>query len=138
MVPSPASATTTTVVGFSASISARLSPSSAIGERSPPAVSTKPTSMPAGHVSSVTRSATTTRRSGDGMQGGDEPVDVGVGVGGRQRDPQASGPRGDRRRPDGGYEQALVEQRGGGGERASVVTQHDRDDRRRVARADAV
>src|SRR5207249_12077206 len=59
MVPSPASATSTTRSGSSAAHKSALSPSKAIGERTPPTVSTHRTSgSGGGQRNSATKSAT--------------------------------------------------------------------------------
>ena len=57
MVPSPASATSTTTSGASNCASATVSPSSLIGERGPPTPSTSPTSIDAGQSIAPARSA---------------------------------------------------------------------------------
>ena len=58
MVPSPASATTSTMSGASRPARSTASPSAAIGDRTPPAVSTIPTSIRSGQRSSEASSAT--------------------------------------------------------------------------------
>src|SRR6185437_7582250 len=73
-----------------------------------------------------------------GGQGGEQLVDLAVGVGGRQRDPQPAGADRDGGWSDGGDPQPPGQQPGRGGDGALLCAEDHRDDRAGVAGGDPV
>ena len=89
---------------------------------------------------SVAVPQTTASRSGrdNGGQAGQEPADLLVAVGGRQRHAQAGGAWRHGRRPDRGHQQTPGQERPRGSDSRGLVAEHHRDDRGRVTRPDPV